>query len=238
MSDGLVDIKLIGFDELERDFHRLKFSIQKRIFRNAMAKAVEPVAAAARTLVPVDTGRLRDSIATRVITSRGKILGQVYCGDEMFKGDQYYAGMVEYGHRIGKRPKSIMRHAKGLAKLRKTQRSVHSTALEIAAAAKEEAKIVRLNETREGFVPAQPFLRPALAQQRNAAFAILGNSVAEQVKAYIEKKGDRHFRATIPVVGKRIAKVFGKSRKTWAKRTTKVLKAVGVGSKRTRRRRK
>jgi HK97 gp10 family phage protein len=231
-ADGLVDISMIEVDGLIADFNRLKFGVQKKIVRNAMDSAIQPIAARARQLVPVDSGALKASIATRVIGSRGKILGQVYCGDEMFKGDEYYAGMIEYGHMVGKRPSGIGRNAKKLASLRKAQRSVHSTELQAQTAARAEAQIMRLNETRTRFVPAQPFLRPALAEKRDEAVEIFSESVTSQVRDYLNRKGTRHLRTTIGTVATsfkgrmaKAAKGAAKRSKAWKKSGKKLAKA-------------
>lgn len=239
MADGFVDIQFVGLESVIADFNRLKYGVQGKIVRNAMAEAVQPIAAKARELVPVDTGRLKNSIATRVIKSRGKILGQVYCGfdpfDEsgMFKGDTYYAGMVEYGHRIGKRQKGISRMGKKLAALRKTQRSVHSTEIQARDAAREEAKILRIHETRQGFVPAQPFLRPALASMRMTALAILSNSVRSQIAAYMSRKGTGHLRGTVSAT---VKKGGGRSSKRFKKGVSLAFSVRGTSRKFSRRR--
>ena len=230
MADGIVDISFVGVEELIKDFNRLKYSIQGKIVRNAMDSAVQPIASRARELVPVDTGALKESIQTRVIKSRGRILGQVYASNSpfdasgMFKGDQYYAGMIEYGHRIGKRSKGISRNSDRLSALRKVQRSVHSTQYMAEQAAREEAKILRIHETRQGFVQARPFLRPALAQMKGIALAILSESVASQVKDYVARKGTGHLRQTVTM---RISKA-GKMLKKWSKSSKKRLRGIGI----------
>lgn len=69
--------------------------IEKRAM-DRLEKAGEIVAAKAKQIVPVDTGRLKDSI--RVVRLHGdpKQNIRVYAGNRL-KGSPFYAHMVEYG---------------------------------------------------------------------------------------------------------------------------------------------
>jgi len=74
-----------------------------------LEKAGEVVAAKARSLVPVKTGKLKDTI--RVVRLKGdpKLNIRVYAGNRI-KGGAFYAHMVEYGT-VKTKAKPFMRPA-------------------------------------------------------------------------------------------------------------------------------
>ncbi len=61
-----------------------------------LEKAGEIIAADARRRVPVDTGRLKDSIRVTRLKGDPKQNIRVYAGNRL-KGGPFYAHMVEYG---------------------------------------------------------------------------------------------------------------------------------------------
>jgi HK97 gp10 family phage protein len=61
-----------------------------------LEKASGVVADAARQLVPINTGKLKETIRTRRLKGDPKLDVRVYAGSRE-KGGAYYAHMVEYG---------------------------------------------------------------------------------------------------------------------------------------------
>lgn len=93
-------LRITGHKEIDKKLRKLPEKVTKKILRRAMTKALKPVRDTARGYCPVDTGKLRDSIKIRAGNrSRLAIKRQVTTSgsDNMFSGETYYGGMVEYG---------------------------------------------------------------------------------------------------------------------------------------------
>ena len=106
-----VDISVLGDKELSKSLGRLEMKMQKSIVRKALRKAARPVLDSAKSLVPVMTGKLKDSLRIRTLKSRrGTVNVIVETGKRSELGispnDKYfYPVVVEYKH------KSFMRAA-------------------------------------------------------------------------------------------------------------------------------
>ena len=74
---------------------RITEQIEKRAM-DRLAKAAEGIAARAKGRVPVDTGKLRDSIRVTRLPGDPKLNVRVYSGGR-WKGAPFYAHMIEYG---------------------------------------------------------------------------------------------------------------------------------------------
>ena len=71
---------------------------------NGLEKACEQIADRARSLCPVDTGTLRDTIRVRRLAGDPFLDVRVYAGSRE-KGGAFYAHMVEYGTvKMSKKP--------------------------------------------------------------------------------------------------------------------------------------
>ena len=66
---GRVVVSTSGFRDLERALAELPKATARNVLKRTLVKAGEPIAEKARELVPVDKGRLRDSI---VVSARIK----------------------------------------------------------------------------------------------------------------------------------------------------------------------
>lgn len=142
----------LGSKELEAAMADLSKNIQRRVVAKALKKGAEIVLKRARELVPVETGRLRDSL--RIRQRRGKrdkidlsvpevIIttseGQDVAGG-LFTGDAWYGGFVEYGHAV-----------RGKKKRRKVKTTIGRILREVTQALGAGPKMV----------PPQSFLRRA-----------------------------------------------------------------------------
>lgn len=129
--------------------------VQETIALQALMKAAVPIEHEIKRLAPVDPEsrhpmHMRDQVE-RVPEFVGGAFTSVLIqiGREGFyKGDAYYAGFVEYGHHIGKRPRGGKRRG-------------------------TKYYIPQSIETR-GFVAARPFFRPGFDNKVEEAVRILG----------------------------------------------------------------
>ena len=93
-----------GVDDLVKALKRLDFAVEKKLLKDAMRQAGQPVLAAAKQLCPVDTGRLRESLKLSVSARKGKgVFVYIKIGTGDFKGKTFYGPMVELGHFLGSR---------------------------------------------------------------------------------------------------------------------------------------
>lgn len=165
--------QLFGFEELQAKFARLPDKIERNVAKDALKAGLEPVLHTARALCPVGDDDGKHLVSTLKITGfrsrnyRFSMLVTAGMSEDLegvavedvghlYKGDFYYAGMVEWGHRIGKRRSGV--DAKGNPK----------------------------NESR-GSVPAQPFLRPALDNNRENVGTIVSTMLANGIKREFAK---------------------------------------------------
>ena len=92
-----INISMLGDKVLARKLKSLAPKLQKKIVRNAMRKAIKPVAAQAKANAPVLSGTLQLSlrVAARKFKSRTKFGIQV--ATDKLGGDIYYAAFNELG---------------------------------------------------------------------------------------------------------------------------------------------
>jgi pilus assembly protein TadC len=104
MAEKFLDIKMLGEKELQARLKKIELKMQRKIVKGAMMKAARPVLALAKILVPVKTGRLRDSLRIRTLTGvRGAIGAKVETGTRQQLGipadaKYFYPVVVEYKH--------------------------------------------------------------------------------------------------------------------------------------------
>ena len=103
MTIGQSVWQVTGIKEVDAKLAKLPYTIQKKLIRKAMRKAAKPVVATARQLAPKDTGRLSRSIKVKALKRSRKtqhIVGvRIVTGKDLFKGEYYYGGFIEYGTR-------------------------------------------------------------------------------------------------------------------------------------------
>lgn len=92
--------------------NKLGEAMQNTIMENVLLELADDIAVTAKSLVPVESGALRDSIDTWAKrdgsitetftgTTKAKLRGSMR--DAMFKGKTFYGGFWEFGHYLGKR---------------------------------------------------------------------------------------------------------------------------------------
>lgn len=104
---GIVgSIHMTGGAELERRLKALPGKIAKKLIRRALRSGAKIILAQAKANAPVDTGALKKSLKVRAAKRRGRgsVGVTVSTAEGDFKGDQFYASFIEYGHKRGKRP--------------------------------------------------------------------------------------------------------------------------------------
>lgn len=102
VNGPVIDISITGIKELDDFLRTLPVNVAKRGARVATKKVAQLVLEDARKLAPVKSGKLRESLR---ITGKQKdrMYGKaeaghaVTVGQGLFKGDQFYAGMLEFG---------------------------------------------------------------------------------------------------------------------------------------------
>ena len=103
MSD-YIDISFLGDKDLQRKLNRLAIQSQRKVVRPAMRKSMRPVLKSAQALVPVESGRLRDSLHQKQRTIKGITRAYVATGTREALGiaaDEkgFYPAVIEYGSR-------------------------------------------------------------------------------------------------------------------------------------------
>ena len=136
-----LQVEFYGIPQLE--YHLDQYTDPAALSKR-MKKACYTVEKTAKSFAPVDTGALRRSIASRVYTEGGNVVGEIY-------SDLDYAIYVEYG-----------------------------TGIHAESGGGRETPWVYMDDkgefhTTQGMYP-QPFMRPALTQERAAVERILGNA--------------------------------------------------------------
>lgn len=125
MPQTFVEIQFTGIEALAGTFERLSATMQNRILRDALRPAAKAIAENVRRGTPVGPasywkgpkgkskehhgGALRKSIRVRAAKRSRTSVGMVVTtsdSDNLFQGDQFYGGFVEFGHFQGKRKRT------------------------------------------------------------------------------------------------------------------------------------
>ena len=97
-------IKLEGAKELVAKLEKLEANIQKKILKNALRLAIEPIANAAQARAPIETGALRSAIRVRAMTRmRQGTVGVKVDLRGGVTGEQFYGSFQEFGFKVGRR---------------------------------------------------------------------------------------------------------------------------------------
>ncbi|MGA0564467.1 HK97-gp10 family putative phage morphogenesis protein [Ancylobacter sp. VNQ12] len=157
-------MKVEGLAELQRGLEQFKKSTQTGVLTRVLKRAAKPVEAAAKANAPVDSGELRDSIATEVVRSNA---GKTAYAEAMRSG----ASRAE----AGQAARSANREAAGRgasATVRVKAGAPHGHFTEFG--------------TRTG-TPATPFMGPALRQNTS----VVTKSIAADLETEITKTARR-----------------------------------------------
>ena len=94
---------IFGDKQLIKAFEELKGTMQKKVMRKATrAVAKEDILPRAKALVPVQFGELQDSLvvkAAKVARRSGNVGTGVTTRENLFRGETFYGGFIEYGWR-------------------------------------------------------------------------------------------------------------------------------------------
>lgn len=98
-------IKVYGGDVIIKKLNDLERKIRRKIVSKVLRYTSKVFAAEIKARAPVRSGALARAVTVRATRrSRLRIGTQVLFGrSKLFTGDQYYGGMVEYGHYVGHR---------------------------------------------------------------------------------------------------------------------------------------
>lgn len=149
-----------GFDRLEQLLKNLPEELRRKALKDGLRDGAKVIEAEARRLVPVRTGALRNSIATKPATklrNKSAVGYRVIAGDDDYKGDQFYAAFLEYGW--WKQETYIV-----------------------------DGKIYSMKRGRgtPTWMPPKPFMRPALENARTSAANAVLSAVKTTVDAYLK----------------------------------------------------
>lgn len=108
----MADVKVKGLSDLNKLLQQLPVNVEKNVLRGALRDAAKTIEAEVKARVPVDTGRLRDSVRVSVRVRRGRVTASVYAGGQDTRkrivnnasgrvkvkyDNAYYARFVEFG---------------------------------------------------------------------------------------------------------------------------------------------
>lgn len=119
-----VDIELnqVQLERIKRTLGLLPKNLQRKIIREEARSAGKMILAQTKANAPVKSGQLRRAIKLRALRkSRTRVGVTIILGDRDVRStrkrkqsatgvnqkDTYYGAFVEYGHRVGKRPRDV-----------------------------------------------------------------------------------------------------------------------------------
>jgi HK97 gp10 family phage protein len=154
-----------GMPELLKMLATLEPKLSRKVLRKAIRKAAQPIRDAARAKAPVKTGKLRKSIRLRAAKRlmRGSVGIVVEAGGKDFTGDTFYGSFIEYGFLQN----PVVRLDDG--------RIISVT-----------RRMARRMERKQ--IPARPFMRPALDENRSRFFSIVRDEVERGIEQIAKAK--------------------------------------------------
>ncbi len=92
-------IEVAGADDVIKALEQLGSKVEKKVLRQAIRKGLKPLLAECKAEAPVDSGKLRNSLAilTALRKRRGTVALEVRPREKWWAGDHYYPAQVEYG---------------------------------------------------------------------------------------------------------------------------------------------
>lgn len=172
---------LSGFDDVAKMFETLDTKLRNKILRPALRDGAKVIAAEARLLAPVKSGNLKKNIKVRAqkkISKKGRIGFVATVGKfGFFKGNEFYAGFLEYGHRIGKRSAGVRRLQDAKRSGKKTQAQKDHL----------QAKADAIDPRKK--VDPKPFMRPAFDSKKSEVIAAVTARIRSQIVAVAKSSG-------------------------------------------------
>lgn len=166
---------LTGGESIWAVLRGLPEALQTTILADGVEAAAKPVERAARRLVTVRTGALRQSINHKVVRGKGKAFAMALIGPDR--------GSYRAGKRVQKGSDS-----RGADKPANYAHLVEFGHITVKGGKGEKGKTLRKKTaTATGFVPAKPFMRPAIVQAEAECSVALLDGIARG----IDKARDR-----------------------------------------------
>lgn len=111
-GDGNKLVVITGVKAIDRRMKMLPDRLKKKVIRQAIRKALKPVQVAVKAQAPVASGQTKRAVRIRAVKSkkRDRIALEVKIGAGDYKGDQYYAAFVQYGHNIARPRGNVIGH--------------------------------------------------------------------------------------------------------------------------------
>lgn len=171
-----------GLAEVVATLKGLPAKLQRKIMRKALSKATKGTVAAARRLVPRETGLLKKSIGRKVVTYKESGVLVVVIGPRKGfrqdvtrrgRGKPSIADPVNYAHLVefGTKPHSLLKGASSRGRLKKATADLVARGIgKIHPGAK-----------------ARPFLRPAFDQTKGQILQIFAEEVQKGLAAEMAK---------------------------------------------------
>jgi HK97 gp10 family phage protein len=98
------DLEIKGLDELRKRMEATEPAVRKKLMRKALRAGAKVIANQCKADAPVKSGLLRSKIKVRSgKRKRDTIRMLVAIGKKDFQGQTFYGGMVDRGHKTGKR---------------------------------------------------------------------------------------------------------------------------------------
>ncbi len=146
--------KITGMRELQETLTQLEKKVQTTVVKKALRAGAKVTLNVIQSTAPRKTGAMAKAFAvTRGTSRKGRIIVLVQIAKRWFTGDLFYAGFINFGWRVGKRTKDLIKHQRRLRQGLKTlltdsRRHIEGKHfVEAAASSTAGAAIVAIVET-------------------------------------------------------------------------------------------
>ncbi len=181
MADGIT-VTITGIPVLDKKLAELEAKLQRKVLLQAAKRAAEPVLQSAQSLVPIrkrsdgTSGLLFNSLKIVTRSSKHRVGVRVQEGGKGFTGPTFYGSMVEFGHRMGKRPVEVKR-LKGAA-----GRAFKKKDYALSLALHEKAQAM----DKRSQVDAHPYMARAADANRAVVVEVFKSELAANIQKAID----------------------------------------------------
>ena len=154
MGDEIVNIK--GLSELQTALEEMGIKVARQGLRKALKSGASPIQEGMAVLAPKDTGLMSENFNTKIRIGRDELSGSAFIGPNGKIDYPFYASGAY----------RVFRNAKG--KMRKVGKMAVAT-------------VVRFFEFGTSKMAKKPFMTQAFESNKNAALALITNSLADTV---------------------------------------------------------
>lgn len=181
------DVKVRGLSELQQFLDQLPAKLEASVLRSALKAGADCIKEEVQSRVPVDTGRLRDSIRVSVRSRRGVVTATVSVGGRDTRkrtvvnasgkikvkyDNAWYAHLIEF---TGAKPHQIKAKFAKALQLRANKRASSGFARRWV-----RGEMLVEGVRHPGFHP-RPFVRPAIDAKAQAAAQIVGEAIKKRL---------------------------------------------------------